>query len=50
MQIRLKLNTKTWETRTPQAGSPSGWSEWFVIDRLQALGYIEFGWAYEVAA
>jgi hypothetical protein len=50
MQLQLNLNTKTWQIRTPQCGSPDGWSEWAPLDRLQALNFIEMGWTYEVIA
>lgn len=48
MKFRLHLNTRTWEVCSPQAGSPSGWSAWGPLDRLEALRFIELGWQYEV--
>ena len=47
MQFRLHTNTRKWEARYTQSGSPSGWSEWTSLDRQQALQLIEKGWSFE---
>lgn len=46
MRLYLNINTKQWFTSCVQSGSPSGWSNLQVCDRLQALHLIELG--YEI--
>lgn len=48
MLIKLVLSSRTWYARYTQAGSPDGYSEWVLLDRLDALGFLECGWSYEI--
>jgi len=41
--VKLYFDTRglVWMAKYPQAGSSTGWSDFTVIDRVQAMYYIE---------
>ena len=47
MQFRFNVSSSQWEACFPQSGSNSGWSDWEMIDRQQALNFIEKGFTFD---
>jgi len=47
MKLALNMNECLWYLQTPVSGSKTGWSEWVLYPRLDALRLIELGWTFE---